>query len=158
MIFHVGGLGVRTILLVMLSVWSWFEMLAQFMKSTCIYAAGSRSEIGSQAHEMHYAALVIYLHFHLGMLTKTIKQSSIPCPFLPIPPGLSTKSSKIRMLNSLKFLFFSLIILQILLNTDAKFSFLKCHFHQVAFLLKIVSPPLPTIEVLPLLARSQSFP
>ena len=48
MIFHVGGLGLRTTLLIMLSVWSWFEM-----ESTYIYAAGTRYDIGSEVYEVH---------------------------------------------------------------------------------------------------------
>lgn len=153
-----GGLGLRTTLLIMLSVWSWFEM-----ESTYIYAAGTRYEIGSEVYEVHQAGLVTlafgnaYQHYY-------IKESSNPSPFLPISQATTWSKHqflknqkavfallldllvkiKCRMLNLHTFFFFNLIILQIMLNTDAIFSFLKCHFYQVALLIKMVSISLIT--------------
>lgn len=61
LIFHPGSLRVKTTLKnVMLSVWSWFRMLIQFMESTYTYVVETRFEIGNKSTQRVLSRISIY--------------------------------------------------------------------------------------------------
>lgn len=59
LIFHTGSLRVNSTLKnIMLSVWSWFRMLIQFMEST--YVVETRFEIGNKSTQRVLSRISIY--------------------------------------------------------------------------------------------------